>query len=62
MAAKIAKPMEMKQYSGFVFVLLWKDNLIKNLMDPAGFYMSDPWLKPYIDIIDRRIDRCRIRE
>ena len=62
LAAKIAKPMEMKQHYDFVFVLLWKDNLIKNLMDPAGFYMSDPWLKPYIDTIDRRIDRCRKRE
>jgi 1,4-alpha-glucan branching enzyme len=31
-------------------------------MNPAGFYISDPWLKPFRDIINKRIDKCILKE
>ena len=31
-------------------------------MNPASFYISDPWLKPFRDIIDKRIDKCNLKE
>jgi 1,4-alpha-glucan branching enzyme len=27
-------------------------------MNPAGFYISDPWLKPFTGVIDKRIGKC----
>jgi len=31
-------------------------------MAPASFYISDPWLKPYTGIIDKRIAKCLEKE
>jgi 1,4-alpha-glucan branching enzyme len=31
-------------------------------MNPQDFYSSDLWLKPYIDIIKSRIDKCGLKE
>lgn len=31
-------------------------------MNPSSFYISDPWLKPFTDIIDKRIAKCLSRE
>jgi 1,4-alpha-glucan branching enzyme len=31
-------------------------------MDSVPYYWADPWLHPYIGIIDRRIERCLIKE
>jgi 1,4-alpha-glucan branching enzyme len=31
-------------------------------MKSAGFYISDPWLNPFRDNIDRRIGKCLIKE
>ena len=31
-------------------------------MNPVSFYTSDPWLKPYIGIIDKRIEKCLSKE
>jgi 1,4-alpha-glucan branching enzyme len=31
-------------------------------MNPASFYTSDPWLKPYTGIIDKRIGKCLSKE
>jgi 1,4-alpha-glucan branching enzyme len=33
-----------------------------NVMNPASFYLTDPWLKPYIHIIDKRIGKCLLKE
>ncbi|HPT22625.1 MAG TPA: alpha amylase C-terminal domain-containing protein [Bacteroidales bacterium] len=31
-------------------------------MAPARFYMSDPWLKPFTGVIDKRIEKCKAKE
>lgn len=31
-------------------------------MNPASFYISDPWLNPFTGIIDKRIGRCLSKE
>jgi hypothetical protein len=31
-------------------------------MDSGSFYNSDPWLKPFTDIIDKRIGKCLSKE
>jgi 1,4-alpha-glucan branching enzyme len=31
-------------------------------MNPASFYQSDPWLKPYTNVIDKRIGKCFSKE
>jgi 1,4-alpha-glucan branching enzyme len=31
-------------------------------MNPASFYLSDPWLKPFTQVIDTRIGKCLLRE
>jgi 1,4-alpha-glucan branching enzyme len=31
-------------------------------MNPASFYMSDPWLKPFTHVIDKRIGKCLLKE
>jgi hypothetical protein len=62
MNAKIAKDGEMKQYNGFVFVLLWEDISFRQEMNPDIFYNSDPWLQPYTGTIDRRIQKCLLKE
>ena len=31
-------------------------------MNPANFYISDPWLKPFTGIIDKRIGKCLSKE
>lgn len=35
---------------------------IPSVMNPAIFYSSDPWLKPFIPVIDKRIGRCLLKE
>jgi 1,4-alpha-glucan branching enzyme len=31
-------------------------------MNTTSFYQSDPWLKPFTDVIDRRIAKCLLKE
>ena len=31
-------------------------------MNTTSFYNSDPWLNPYINIIERRIAKCQLKE
>ena len=31
-------------------------------MSSSSFYISDPWLNSYADIIDKRIEKCRSKE
>jgi 1,4-alpha-glucan branching enzyme len=31
-------------------------------MNPASFYTSDPWLKPFTHVIDKRIAKCLLKE
>jgi 1,4-alpha-glucan branching enzyme len=31
-------------------------------MNPASFYQSDPWLKPFTHVIDKRIGKCLSKE
>ncbi|MCX6253232.1 MAG: alpha amylase C-terminal domain-containing protein [Bacteroidia bacterium] len=31
-------------------------------MNPASFYISDPWLKPFTGVIDKRIGKCLSKE
>jgi 1,4-alpha-glucan branching enzyme len=31
-------------------------------MNPSSFYLSDPWLKPFTGIIDKRITKCLSKE
>jgi 1,4-alpha-glucan branching enzyme len=31
-------------------------------MKPVSFYNTDPWLKPYTGIIDKRINKCHLKE
>jgi 1,4-alpha-glucan branching enzyme len=31
-------------------------------MNPTSFYLSDPWLKPFGPIIDKRIGKCLLKE
>ena len=31
-------------------------------MNPASFYISDPWLKPFTGVIDKRIEKCLSKE
>ena len=31
-------------------------------MNPSSFYLSDPWLKPYSHVIDKRIGKCLTKE
>ena len=33
-----------------------------NVMNPASFYLSDPWLKPFTHVIDKRIGKCLLKE
>ncbi len=34
----------------------------QNVMNPASFYISDPWLKPFIPVIEKRIGKCISKE
>jgi 1,4-alpha-glucan branching enzyme len=31
-------------------------------MNPLSYYLSDPWLKPYVPVIERRISKCLQKE
>ncbi len=31
-------------------------------MNPVSYYLSDPWLKPYMPVIERRISKCLQKE
>ncbi len=47
-----------------ILFLYFYDNKIhtQNVMNPAGFYVSDPWLEPFVPVIDKRIGKCLLKE
>ena len=58
MHAKLVKTQYMKQNNDFVFVFLSGITLLPVKMNAGKFYMSDPWLNPFINVIEERINRC----
>ena len=61
MPVKLTKQYELKEVYDLVFVLLGLDNLT---MKPGSgkFYTADPWLEPFIPVIEERINKCQIKE
>ena len=39
-----------------------KNDPTPKVMNPYSFYLSDPWLKPYTEVVDRRIGKCLQKE
>jgi len=62
MDAKLAKTKYMKQNNDFVFVFLSGITLLPVKMNAGKFYTSDPWLNPFINVIEERINRCILKE
>jgi 1,4-alpha-glucan branching enzyme len=60
MPAKILKPMKFRSKCYLDFVFLYSHNSF--IMNADAFYNSDPWLTPFTGIIDKRIDRCLLKE